>query len=408
MKAKNAVENGCSLQSCVDPVVSRYYPQLLDSAHACLAVFGAMSLGKRTKPLSLMFEGTSGFGKTAVLQMVLPAKGTELEKHVYRSDKFTPKAFVTHAANVAREDLDKMDLLPQLDKKVFVTKELAPIFRGREEEMRENFSILISILDGKGFASNSGMRGKRGYERPIIFNWVGATTPLPSSTHRLMSQLGTRLLFYEVPTNFPTDEQLLEYAEQDEASLAEDECRNAVQKFLIEFFRAHPVGSVPPESITFSKEFLSKLVLWVRFLAAGRAEVTFEKNGSNWEPVAAMPAEGPWKIVTYFKDLARGHALIRGSSTINQSDIDLVAHVAISSIPAHLRPIVRQLMCTKSVNTATAMKVCRVSHPTARSYLKQLSLLGITELTKGSPQDNQADTITLRQSYRWLNPDLEI
>src|SRR5262245_52104172 len=295
MKAKNAAENGCSPQSCFDPVVSRHYPELLESVHACVAVFGAMSLAKRTKPLALMFEGISGFGKTAVLQMVIPARGTEFERYAYRSDKFTPKAFVTHAANIARDDLAKMDLLPQLDKKVFVTKELATLFRGREEEMQDNFSVLISILDGKGFTSNTGMQGKRGYERPIIFNWIGATTPLPASTHRLMSQLGTRLLFYEVPAVFPTDEPLLEYAGQDEATLAEDESGEAVQNFLFAFFRTHPVGSVPPESITFPKELLSKLVRWARILATGRAEVAFEKNGTNWEPVGAMPAEGPWK-----------------------------------------------------------------------------------------------------------------
>jgi hypothetical protein len=79
-----------------------------------------------------------------------------LDQYVYRSDKFTPKAFVTHVANVRRANLGAVDLLPKVHRKVLITKELAPIFRGREEEMRENFSILISVLDGKGFTSDSG------------------------------------------------------------------------------------------------------------------------------------------------------------------------------------------------------------------------------------------------------------
>jgi hypothetical protein len=84
----------------LDAIINRYYPNLLSSVHAVLAVFGAMALKDRTKPLSLILEGSSGFGKTAVLQMAFPLKDTATETPVYRSDKFTPRAFVTHAANV--------------------------------------------------------------------------------------------------------------------------------------------------------------------------------------------------------------------------------------------------------------------------------------------------------------------
>ena len=70
-----------------------------------------------------------------------------------------------------------MDSLPQLANKVLVTKELTPIFRGREDELKENFATLTAVLDGKGFTSNSGVQRKRGYEQSIVFNWLGATTP---------------------------------------------------------------------------------------------------------------------------------------------------------------------------------------------------------------------------------------
>src|SRR5262249_54063936 len=156
-----------------------------------------------------------------------------LEQYVYRSDKFTPKSFVTHAANVKREELEEMDLLPRLKGKVLVTKELAPIFRGREQDLQDNFSILISVLVGHVFNSDTGMRGKRSYEETIMFNWIGATTPLPLATHRLMSQLGTRLLFYEVTVTAPTDEDLVKYALRGDAGQGENRCNNIVQRFLI-------------------------------------------------------------------------------------------------------------------------------------------------------------------------------
>ena len=48
-----------------------------------------------------------------------------------------------------------------------------------------------------------------------------------------------------------------------------------------------------------------------------------------------------------------------------------------------------------------AVALCRVSDPTARSYINQVALLGIADLTKGDP-GNSADTITLAESHRWL------
>src|ERR1700687_3416773 len=92
----------------VQEVVTQHYSSLFPGVQACLAVFGAMALKGRTKPLSLIFETPSGFGKTAVLQMTFPLATQAGDSYVYRSDKFTPRAFVTHAANVKAEELAKM------------------------------------------------------------------------------------------------------------------------------------------------------------------------------------------------------------------------------------------------------------------------------------------------------------
>jgi hypothetical protein len=387
----------------VDSFVRHYYPNLLGSVHACLAVFGAMALKGRTKPLSLIFETASGYGKTATLQMVFPTANSGLKTIVYRSDKFTPKAFVTHAASIAESKLEERDLLPKLENKVLVTKELAPILRGREEELQDNFSVLISVLDGKGFTSDTGMRGQRGYERSIIFNWVGATTPLPASTHRLMAQLGTRLLFFEVPAIEPSEEELVAYAERDDAGNAEDKCQNAVNLFPSEFFKHYPVGSVPSEALPISRDRLRVLVRWARLLMQGRAEVKCEREGSGeLRPVAVGTPEGPFKVINYFKDLARGHALIQGRTEVTDADIAFVGEVALSSLPGHLRPIVRELRRTGEADSPTCASLCQVSRTTVRRYFQELVLLGIATLAKGSPETNQPDRLMLEEPYQWL------
>jgi hypothetical protein len=400
------VEQVQSSIQAVDDIVRRYYPSLVRTVHAALAVIGAMALKGRTKPLSVIFETASGYGKTASLQMTFPLPPEDgkkgVEPYIYRSDKFTPKAFVSHAASIKAEKLADVDLLPRLENKVLVTKELAPLFRGRVEELQDNFSILISVLDGKGFTSDSGMRGRRGYERPILFNWLGATTPLPASTHRLMSQLGTRLLFYEVPCQQPSEEELLKYASEDGADAAEIECQQVVNDFLIGFFAKHPIGSVALDSIVIPQGLVLELIRWARFLVQGRAEIRYEKEFGVWQPVAVMTPEGPWKVINYFKELSRGHALIHERCEVNDADLKLIANVAISSIPGHLRPIIRELRTKASVDTAVVEKLCRVTAPTARRYLKELGLLGIGSLAKGSPENNQPDAIALAEQFRWI------
>jgi hypothetical protein len=382
----------------LDTVIRKHYPALLTSVHAMLAVFASMAMKGRTKPLSLIFETPSGYGKTATLQMAFPKdEDSPLAKLVYRSDKFTPRSFVSHAANVKKEDMPKLDLLPKLENRVLITKELAPILRGRVEELQDNFSILISVLDGKGFLSDSGMHGQRGYDRSILFNWIGATTPLPAATHRLMSQLGTRLLFFEVPAKPPTAEELKAYLRNGDPDAAERKCQSAVNIFLASFFYDHPISTIEPATMEFPDALQDELIRWVSFLVTARAEIRFE----NELPTAALPTEGPWKVANYFKQLAFGHALIHGRKVIDESDLAFVGDVALSSTPGHLRSIIRALRTQPVVDSALAGTLCGVSRPTARKYLQELHVLGIVTLAKG-PGDFDSYVVTLREEYGWL------
>jgi hypothetical protein len=391
-----------SLLDIVERLIARYYPGLLPVVKSGLAVFGAMALEGRTKPLSVIFETTSGYGKSAVTQMFFPFDGSELEEYAYRCDKFTPKSFVSHAANVSKEKLLEIDLLPQLKSKVLITKELAPIFRGREDELKETFSILIAVLDGKGFSSNSGVQGKRGYEEDIVFNWLGATTPLPKDTHRLMYNLGTRLLFYEVPSVPPSIDALSAYAKRDDTSAAEVECRAAVNHFIVDFFKRFPLGGIPQPCIEIPNDHSDAIARWAELLAVGRRAIVYEREGNKYTPVSAATPEGPYKIVDYFKELARGHAMIHERTEVNAEDIALVEHIAISSMPAHLRPIVRALQRSGKISSAECERICRVTRPTARRYLLEASLLELGTLRKGDAAANASDLLTLSPRFRWL------
>jgi hypothetical protein len=167
--------------------------QLWLASKTAIAVASAMSIDQRANPLVVIFEGGSGRGKSFVINLIEPDRKAT-EERLVRLDNFTPKAFVSHAANRKPKELEKIDLLPKLKDKTLLVKELATIFRGREDALRDNFATLTSVLDGRGLISASGTHGTRGYEGRYVFNWIGGTTPIPPETDRIMSQLGNRVL----------------------------------------------------------------------------------------------------------------------------------------------------------------------------------------------------------------------
>ncbi len=394
----------------VEESVTRFYPGLLPAVKCGLAVVCSKALSGRTKPIAVMFESPSGFGKSAVVQMFFPRADRDGNStagtYLLRRDNFTPKSFVSHAANVSDKKLREIDLLPQLKNKTLITKEMAPIFRGREEALQENFSLMIAVLDGKGMVTHSGTKGRRGYDETILFNWIGATTPIPPKTHRLMSQLGTRILFYEIPSSLPSEDELSSYVKCDDASNAEDTCQTVVNTFIVDFFRRHPIGSVNPKFITISNEAASVLVRLGLLVASGRREIHFERNNGQWTPVSAGPCEGPYKLVNYFKDLARAHALIHGRTEVSGDDLAIIRSLASGSIPHHLRPILRKLETSPEISSADVERLCSVTRPTARNYLRQLALTSIGELLD-SAEESIPLKLRLSPNFSWLNPTLK-
>src|SRR5438309_1610364 len=128
---------------------------------------------------------------------------------------------------VKKKDIQQVDLLTRLRQKTLLVKELAPLFRGREDELRENFATLTAVLDGKGHMTASGVHGTRGYEGNFVFNWLGATTPVPAKTDAIMAQLGNRLLRYEIVGNEQSEEELMEFTMSSDPGRTEEECRKA-------------------------------------------------------------------------------------------------------------------------------------------------------------------------------------
>lgn len=152
-------------------VVGGHFPKLVPAVEACLANVCALLLKDLSTCPSLVLVGPPSSVKTTPLDFIDTT-------FIYISDNFTPASFVSHAANVERDKLEKnVDLLPKLRGKVLMVKDFAPIFSKRPDDLEAAVGVLTRMLDGRGYMSDSGIHGQRGYKGDYRFAILAATTP---------------------------------------------------------------------------------------------------------------------------------------------------------------------------------------------------------------------------------------
>jgi len=382
----------------LEDTISNSFPECLDSVKVALAVCAITRFSDNHLPTTLIFCGASGSGKTLPISFMFPDQDhMTLNNYIYRSDKFTPRSFVSHAANITKDELREIDLLPKIKDKVFLTKELAPVFRGKQDELTDTFSILISVLDGRGYISDSGARGRRGYQENINFCWIGATTPLTNQAHELMAQLGTRLLFYTTDRKHKTIDELMAFAKQDDHNKREVECRRVVNDFLVALFTKYKPNSTGSSEINFTDNLLRKLVVAVKVMAIMRSSLNNDMS---------LRKENEERAIIVLKNIVRGSALIHGRDFVDDYDIRQIQHICLSTMPRSREMVLRALLNYGGCCTTTdVVNITGMSAPYARKIMELMSRLGICTYQKGSHVD--AAEITLKEEFNDLIKSVE-
>ena len=378
--------------------------EVLQQVKVGLAVIATLLL-KIYQPITLVFTGASGSSKTLSCTFLSPnEEHDELKNHIVRVDNFTPASFVSHASNRKKEALEKIDLLPKIKDRCLITKELAPLFRGKTDDLQKTFSILISILDGKGYMSSSGVQGIRGYDEEIGFSWLGATTPLTNRVHNIMAQLGTRLVFYNTDAPEMSEEALMEYAEKKDTSAIEADCRKLCNDFLEEFFKEHEVRSISESELTFPTPLLRRLVRYVVLMCYLRAGFSTRQDAYGNVYFSKPVREKPLRAINIFKSIAYGSALIHGRKKINADDLLQIKHIAYSSMPERRRVVFQTLIKNKGVITSDELeKKAHMSRVTAIDYMEELGHLEVVDFEKGKGQ--KPAVVRLKKQFKWLVPE---
>ena len=388
-----------AISDVLQTIRKHYGEEIAKAVEAGIAVVACQSLKEREHCLSLDFVGPSGKGKSVSVNVLMPIDASTMN-YLYRVDNFTPASFVSHAANKNRTQLASIDLLPKIKDKTMLTKELSPLFRGDLKEMQKNFAILTSVLDGKGYVTQSGAQGKRGYTGEYLFNWLGATTPFPDRIYKVMGQLGNRMYFYELAGDHPTEAALMDFARNHKGNAALKECQKAVQGFIEKYFQKHPVNSVEPDSVTISDDLLLELVRYGNLISYGRISIDFDDFGN---PTAAEAPEGPQRIILSLQMIARGAALANARSDVTAEDMEQIRHISFSSLPQGRRKLLRALLVTGGTLKAPEVEsALGVSRPTALRRMEELATTRIAIFTEGTQESSTPAKITLADDWKWL------
>jgi len=378
------------------------FQHLWPYAEACASTI-AILLIKDAQPVALVLQGVPGSGKTTTLDFF---QGFPLS---HATDKFTPKAFVSHVAQKSEKELRRIDLLPRIKDKVLITPDLSTLFGAKSEELKEIFSLLTRVLDGRGLTIDSGVYGSRGYEGDYMFTWIGATTPIPHSVWDLFGNLGARMYFMHVTKKSKTTQRYVADVKEKTYRRKVDECNKATLRFLKGIWRKEKVEWNSPEDPNSIIERIVQLAKLVTKLRGKINVVVKEEYGGEKTFYSEPIIEEPERCIQALYALARGHALTKGRTQVTIDDLPVVIDVALSSAPWDRLIAFAYLLNKDKVTTKGLMEDLKCSRTKAIRTMKTIELLELVDLeeenipTVGGEQTGYV--MKLKKEFDWFTTE---
>ncbi|MFA7208737.1 MAG: toprim domain-containing protein [Parcubacteria group bacterium] len=399
-------ENKTSIETW-EKTIKENFPGLLVAAKAGLSTIAQLLIEDIKNPFALVYVDVPSSGKTIVLNFFSTVK--EL---AYTTDDFTPAAFVSHAANRKREDLEKNDLLPKLQYKALLIRDMAPIFAKRDEDVQAMLGILIRVLDGEGYENNSGVHGKRGYVGDYLFMILAASTPIRSRIWKIMGSLGSRLFFLNING---VEKSEAELANQLKIPCRDKEiaCREVTKEFIKTLWNKYPDG-VSWDMECDDIDLMKTIARLAKILAKLRTTINIIESSSGEERHSQIQIikEMPDRLNQLIYNLTRGHALVYGRKNMTEEDLEMAIRITIDSAPPSRAKIFIALIRNNGhLATNEVMEILGSSRPVALNLMKEMVLLGIVS-SEGDLRDEAEyyggrpeNKIILRHEHDWFISD---
>jgi hypothetical protein len=380
-------------------VITDNFPFLWPYAEACASTVAVLLIND-TQPLALVLQGAPSGGKTTTLDFF---KGFPFS---HSTDKFTPRAFVSHVAQKSEAELKKIDMLPRIKGRVLITPDLTTLFGAKADELKETFSLLTRVLDGRGLTIDSGVYGARGYEGDYMFTWIGATTPIPHSVWDLFGNLGARMYFMQITRKDKSTANYVADLKQKNYRKKVDECNQATMRFLKGVWHEERIDwdcTKDSDAIIEKAVLLAKVVTRLR----GKINVIVKEEYGGEKTYYSEPIiEEPERCIQALYALMRGHALIQGRSQAHIADLPVIIDVALSSAPWDRINAFSYLLTKETVSTNDLIEDLKCSRSKAIRVMKMLELLDLVDLKEEAYQtcggDQKGYVMKLKQEFNWF------
>ena len=391
-------------------IINAHFPSKYPIIEACLSVKAQQKIDGITQVFTLVLIGQPSSYKSTILEIVssLP--------NCYVSDSFTPKSFVSHSANTKKELLSRVDLLPRIRHKTLITPELAPLFSGNPDQLVEYFGILTRILDGRGYQSDSGIHGQRGYVGDYSFTWLGAVVDIPHRVWKVLGNLGPKIYFLRVPSDQRAGKDKKEAIKQNilenNYNFKLESCKKAISRYwnLVEH-RLRQDEKIVWDIEKDDKETFDKIIDLAQTLAKLRASIPTwhtkdsDSSGSNYN--FEMPViEDPQRASNVLYNLARGHAVLYGRNYITKEDLSVVISVVLSSASRERVELFKLLLeHNGKISSSEFQDAAQVSKPTALKEMQLLTVIGLVDKYDDEAETKPVTTIRLKSDYHWFLSD---
>ncbi|MBP6945188.1 hypothetical protein KBD61_04530 [Patescibacteria group bacterium] len=366
-------------------------PAILDLV---IATYVSAKLGT-APPIWLMLVGAPSSFKTELVRLIdLP--------EIYSLDTLSENAF---ASGYIRPDgSDPEDLLPLLNGKCFVVKDLTTLFSLKEDTVKKILGDLTSIFDGK-YEKFTATRGHVSYLSQ--FSMVGCITPaVLSQHHRYMHQLGGRFFFVRVPELTEDTLKRGHVIAWDASHRTEriKEARQIVSTYCHQ--QSEKALAIFPEMEVESPEVQAWVNTAADFIAHARG-TTITKSASfendegktvEYYEVSDPQIEQPWRLLNQLRSLARVLAAMRGKTAITKDELKSLEPIVLSSMPIDRAVILVELIGQEYLTPKMTSELISKSAKTAARDLKELSVLGLVDAV-GS-KESKAKWYALKPKYK--------
>ena len=369
--------------------VEKYLPGRTLEMEILVGISSSFFISDLTAPIALVIQGTSGIGKTTLIEAIKKLPTTLPRLNI------TPASILDGRKNA---DPDHM-LLYQLENRVLTIKDLAPI--SKNQSFKALMADLTVLCDGFGMTRQTA-NGLIGFNRQMKFNIIAAIPSISMKMAAEMSTMGNRLVNLRLPDDERSfDEQVADLVNRHKrrAFTADlDIMRPMVRAFYENIKNSHPE---PIEWKTKNDDstvtnYIAKLA---KLVANSRAPL--EKSAGGY--VGTPTPEAPGRVHNTFYDISRCVGLIREQNSLTFDELPVAVRIGLDTLPSYRSALVRHIIGNDGkLTTEKYCELTGLSRRPAYSRFEEMTMLGICNNTKEARATKPIDSITLADDYRWL------